>query len=178
VREAAKIAGLASAAAIAYGVALDQVTARLSLEYFSVAHPSPVGTTSPSWLGAAWGVVATWWVGVVFGLALAGVARAGARPPRSATSLVRPIVRLLLATAACAFALGALGWLGASRGALELRDPWASEIAPARHARFFAAWGATGASYVAGLLGAILLCAGVWRSRGIAQDAIERDARA
>jgi hypothetical protein len=166
VREAAKIVLLATAAAVAYGVAHDQITARLSLEYFTVAHPPLVDSASPTAIGAAWGVVATWWVGGALGILLALAARAGGRPRRSVASLLRPIARLLGVAALCALLLGSLGWFGARGGALVLRAPFAAQVPAERHARFFAAWGATAGSYAAGLLGGIALCAGVWRGRG------------
>lgn len=41
---------LTVAAAVAYGVAHDQVTVRVSLEYFTVGHPPVFDTTSPTLL--------------------------------------------------------------------------------------------------------------------------------
>jgi hypothetical protein len=166
VREAAKIVSIATAAAIAYGVVHDQVTARLSIEYFTVAHPPLVATASPTWVGAAWGVVATWWLGAALGALLACAARAGGRPARSARSLLRPVALVVVAALVSALALGGAGWLGARSGTLALREPFASRVPTERHARFFAAWGATGGSYAAGLVGGLVLCAGVWRARG------------
>jgi hypothetical protein len=171
VLEAAKIVSIATAAAIAYGVAHDQVTARLSIEYFTVAHPPLVASQSPTWVGAAWGVVATWWRGAALGALLACAARAGARPRRSAASLLRPMARLVAIAAVCALALGSLGFAGARSGSLHLREPFASRVPAERHARFFAAWGATGGAYAAGVVGGLVLCAGVWRQRGRAAPA-------
>ena len=66
-----------------YGVAHDLVTAHLSVEYFTVAHP-PIGTDDPFLLALVWGVLATWWVGVLLGVPLAAAARLGrASPPSS-----------------------------------------------------------------------------------------------
>jgi hypothetical protein len=166
VLESAKIVALSSAAACAYGVTQDQVTTRLSLEYFTVAHPKLVASQAPALLALVWGIAATWWLGAGLGVVLAAAARAGPRPPRAAASLLRPIAMLMLATAIGAAALGTLGWLGARRGALELRDPYAAQIPDARHARFFGAWGATAGSYATGTIGALALGVAVWRERG------------
>jgi hypothetical protein len=72
-----KIILLCVAAAIAYGVAHDQITARVCLEYFTVFHPPVFATQSPTALAFGWGVIATWWVGLFLGLLLALAARAG-----------------------------------------------------------------------------------------------------
>lgn len=69
--EALRIVALAVAAAVAYGVLHDQVTARICVEYFTIGHPLLVPSYSPTLLALAWGVVATWWVGLVGGLVLA-----------------------------------------------------------------------------------------------------------
>jgi hypothetical protein len=166
VLEFGKIVVLGVVAACVYGVAQDQLTVRLSLEYFTVAHPKLVDSQAPGHLALAWGVAATWWLGAGLGVVLAVAARAGGRPPRDAASLLRPIALLLVATAIGASALGAAGWWGARSGSLRLRDPYAAEIPAARHARFFGAWGATAGSYATGTLGALGLGVAVWRDRG------------
>ena len=71
-----RIVLLAVAAAIAYGILHDQVTARVAIEYFTVAHPRIVESEDPTVLGLVWGVVATWWVGAILGTLLAVAARA------------------------------------------------------------------------------------------------------
>ena len=47
-RQGLAIVGLCIAAAVAYGLVHDQVTVRLSLEYFTVLHPHVVDTDSPT----------------------------------------------------------------------------------------------------------------------------------
>jgi hypothetical protein len=59
----AKIILLSTVAAIAYGVIHDQITARLCVEYFAIAHPPLFHTTSPTVLGICWGIAATFAVG-------------------------------------------------------------------------------------------------------------------
>jgi hypothetical protein len=46
-------------AAIAYGIAHDQITARVCLEYFTLGHPPVFQTRSPTLLALGWGVIAT-----------------------------------------------------------------------------------------------------------------------
>lgn len=75
----------------------------------TIGHP-------PILLGIGWGIVATWWVGLLLGVPLAGVARAGSRSKRSIGSLVRPVVGLLAVMAMMAIVAGVLGWLLAKSG--------------------------------------------------------------
>ena len=60
-----------------YGILHDQVTARVCLEYFTIGHPRIIDSTDPTMLALAWGVVATWWFALPFGLVAAGIARFG-----------------------------------------------------------------------------------------------------
>src|SRR5438270_1540070 len=90
------------AAAIVYGVLHDQITARICVEYFTIGHPPVFNTTSPTLLAFGWGVIATWWVGLILGVPLAMTARLGARPKRDVTSLIRPLVILLFVAGLCA----------------------------------------------------------------------------
>ena len=61
---------LCMAAAIAYGIVHDQITARLCVEYFTVAHPPLFHTTSPTILGICWGIAATFGVGAILAQSL------------------------------------------------------------------------------------------------------------
>jgi hypothetical protein len=78
------IVALSILACVAYGIMHDQVTARICVEYFTIGHPPVFGTESPTLLGIGWGIIATWWVGVILGVPLATAARIGGRPQRSA----------------------------------------------------------------------------------------------
>jgi hypothetical protein len=99
-------------AAVTYGILHDQVTARVCVEYFTIGHPPIFGTDDPTLLALGWGVLATWWVGVMLGVPLAVVARLGKRPKRSAVSMVRPLVVLMIVSqfARCLQARGARYW--------------------------------------------------------------------
>jgi hypothetical protein len=161
-------------AAVCYGIAHDQVTARVCVEYFTVGHPPVFGTDDPTLLGIGWGIITTWWVGFLLGVPLAVVARAGSRPKRSVVSLVRPVACLLAVMAVCALAAGVLGWLLASSGAVFLVGPIARELPADRHVPFLADMWAHSASYLVGLVGGIVVMVLIWRSRGraaAAQDA-------
>lgn len=88
--EAFKIWLVAIAIVVAYGVAHDLVTTRVSLEYFTVAKDNAVDTRSPALLALAWGIGATWYIGVFFGALVALAARAGSRPKLALADLMRP----------------------------------------------------------------------------------------
>lgn len=156
---------MCSAAAICYGVVHDQITARVCVEYFTVGHPPLFGTDDPTLLGLGWGVVASWWVGLLLGVSLALVARAGSRPKRSVGSLVRPVACLLVVTGSAALLAGLLGWLLAFRGVVFLVGPIARELPLERHVPFLADMWAHSASYLFGLVGGIVVIWQVWRSR-------------
>jgi len=142
------------------------VTARVCVEYFTIGHPPVFGTDDPTLLGIGWGIIATWWVGVLLGVPLAIAARVGSRPKRSVGSLVRPVVWLLAIMAICAIAAGVAGWLLARSGAVFLVGPIAERLASDRHVPFLADMWAHSASYLVGFAGGIVVVVQIWRSRG------------
>jgi hypothetical protein len=150
---------------VVYGILHDQVTARVCLEYFTIGHPPVFDTDSPTWLGIGWGIIATWWVGLLVGIPLAIAARAGQRPRRGARSLLRPVFGLLLVMAIFALVAGIAGYVWGGRGAVFLLEPLASQVRRDRHARFLADLWVHSTSYLIGLVGGIVVIVRVWRSR-------------
>ncbi|HEX8624795.1 MAG TPA: hypothetical protein VF782_06920 [Allosphingosinicella sp.] len=174
--EAMRIVLFAMLAAIGYGILHDQVTAHLCVEYFTVAHPPVFGTESPFLLGLGWGILATWWVGLGLGSALAAAARLGSAPRLGLPDLRRPIVLLMTASALAALLAGLCGALFASTGLFTLPDDLASAIAPDRHVAFAAAAWAHTASYAAGGVGGVFLIIRTIRRR-VRQPRSEPDGR-
>jgi hypothetical protein len=156
---------IAIGASVLYGIAHDQVTARVCVEYFTIGHPPIFATEDPTLLGIGWGIVATWWVGLILGVPLAAAARAGSRPKRSAGSLVRPLGWLLVVMAICALVAGVTGWLLARNGTVILLGPLARKLPADRHVPFIADLWAHSASYLVGLVGGVVMIVRVWRSR-------------
>jgi hypothetical protein len=152
-------------AAIVYGILHDQVTARICIEYFTVAHPPVFPTDDPTLLGLGWGVIATWWVGLILGLGLAVAARAGRRKPRPVRSLVKPIAQLLFVMAGCATVAGVVGYIAGREKWIVLYGEYAWEIAASKHAAFFACAFAHNASYFFGFLGGVVVMLRVWLGR-------------
>jgi hypothetical protein len=62
----AKMAGLSCL----LGITVDLVTANVATEYFSVYHPHVIESDSPWALALVWGVLASWWAGVIAGVLL------------------------------------------------------------------------------------------------------------
>lgn len=153
------------ASAVVYGIVHDQVTVRICLEYFTIGHPPVFPTESPTLLGLGWGVIATWWVGLLLGIPLALAARVGARPKRSVRSLMRTVLRLLSVMACCALVAGLVGFCLGSRGVVYLVEPLYLRVPADRHARFLADLWAHLASYFVGFVGGIVVIVQVWRSR-------------
>lgn len=150
---------------VVYGIAHDQVTARVCVEYFTIGHPAIFETEDPTLLAIGWGVLATWWVGLLLGIPLALVARAGQRPKRSVDSLIRPILLLLLVMAVCALAAGIVGWFLASNQFVFLIGPLATNVPADRHVPFIAVLWSHAASYLVGFVGGMVIMVQVWRSR-------------
>jgi hypothetical protein len=152
-------------AASLYGIVHDQITARICVEYFTIGHPPVFHTTDPTLLGLGWGILATWWVGLLLGIPLAFAALSGKRPQRTVASLVRPITLLLGVMACCAALAGILGSMAASAHLVYLVEPLASDIPAPRQVLFLTDLWIHLTSYGMGFAGGIALCIQVWRSR-------------
>ena len=156
-------------AAVLYGVIHDQVTARICVEYFTIAHPPMVKSESPTVLGFAWGAAATWWVGALLGVVLATCCEAGKWPRISPRDLMKPILILLATLAVLATTAGFLGYhIGIGK---DQTDWWIYEGIPEeRMARFSADAWAHLASYGFGALGGMVLWTwAIMRRRNLAR---------
>jgi hypothetical protein len=160
-----QIVALSILACITYGIIHDQVTARICVEYFTIGHPPIFGTRDPTLLGIGWGILATWWVGLLIGVPLATAARIGSRPKRSAFSLIRPMAVLFTCTAVLATLAGVAGYVAASNRWVRLVGDLAGDVPRERHVPFLVDLWAHSASYIGGFVGGIILMAWVWRSR-------------
>lgn len=157
-------------AAIIYGIVHDQITARICVEYFTVGHPRLIDSDSPTVLGFFWGVVATWWVGLPLGIGLAIAARTGRRPKLTCSQLIRPIGILLCSMFGIAILAGLIGYFTSSASIFYLVERLASRIPEEKHVAFLTAGWAHSASYLAGLIGGIVLWIVTWRRRGKQQN--------
>jgi hypothetical protein len=117
--------------AVLYGIAHDQITARICVEYFNPGHPLIFGDIlDPTLLGLGWGVVATWWVGFFLGVPLALCCTVGQWPQLPARRMIKPVAVTLLMLALLAACSGFAGYLAGVRGYYpfdeELADPGVS----------------------------------------------------
>jgi hypothetical protein len=162
----AQIILLSILAASTYGIAHDEITVRLCIEYFTVAHPPLFHTTSPTLLALCWGVAATVGIGAALGVVLALVSQSRGAAPYSVARLGRSILVLLTVMGASAFTAGVVGYQLSRRGFISIPAGLAETIPAHQHHRFMAVWFAHGASYLVGLAGGALLCFRVWQARG------------
>lgn len=145
------------AAAVIYGVVHDEITAHLCVEYFSVTHPHLINSESPTLLALAWGVVATWWVGLGLGLLIAVAARAGRWPRLDAQELVTPVLILLLTMGVLATLAGFAGYNLSAEGRIEVPSDVRFVVPEARLNRWMGVWYAHNASYDVGFVGGVVV---------------------
>ncbi len=145
--------------AIVYGIIHDQITARVCLEYFTLGHPPLFRTDSPTLLGLGWGVVATWWMGLILGIALALAACVGPYPQLGAQALLKPVGVLLLCMGFLSLMAGVGGYWAARMGSVFLLPPMAERVPAPRHITFIADLWAHLMSYGSGFVGGLSLCA-------------------
>ena len=153
-------------AAMTYGILHDQITARVCLEYFTVAHPPIFPTRSVTMLAVCWGAASTVGIGLAFGTVLALVSQSAGQPPVPVGTLRRKILALLGGMALAAVGAGAAGFFLSRRELVPFPTAVAEDIPPALRDRFMAAWFAHLASYLVGLAGSAGLVFRVWSARG------------
>ncbi len=145
------------ATCVVYGVIHDQITARICVDYFTIGHPPIFDTHDPTLLGLGWGVLATWWFGVLLGIPLAAACRLGRRPKRAPSTLWHPLFRLSFLSLAAATLAGLFGWIAAANGWVYLVGPIANLVPAHRHVPFLIDLWAHCASYLVGFFGVIVL---------------------
>jgi len=159
----------AVATACAYGIVNDQLTVRISWEYYVygkelMQYLAPDGAVNHAGLRAeavGVGAAATWWCGLLFGAAILLVNNP--RPHRPAVSFARlyAMLPVVLAAAAVLAAVGGvLGWSGRLAWAFPegVPDEW-------RPHRLMCVWGMHLGGYLGGVLGTVLACGHVLHRR-------------
>lgn len=152
-------------ACVVYGIVHDQITARICVEYFTIGHAPIFGTKDPTLLGIGWGVVATWWFGVLLGIPLAVAGRAGIRRQRTCSSLVRPMIVLLVCTGCLAALAGCVGFVAATNGWVVMPQFLADRVPAEKHIPFLIDLWIHNASYLGGAVFGGGWIAWVWYSR-------------
>lgn len=151
--------------AIIYGIVHDQITARICVEYFTIGHPPVFNTESPTILAFGWGVIATWWVGLMLGIPLGFAARLGSSRPLAAKELIKPIAILLGIMGVGAFLAGWIGFILASKGSIRIPSAFTSSVPASKHIPFVVDMWTHSASYLFGFVGGIILILRTWYTR-------------
>jgi hypothetical protein len=166
----AKVIALGVGVAVVYGLIHDQITVRLCVEYFSLAHSPLFPVSSPTLLGLCWGIAATLGVGLILGYLLAQASQSDGVRPMTIRSLVGPLLVVIVVTAAGAIVAGCLGLSLSRRGVVSLPNllpnAWVETLSRAQQDRFMAVWFAHAASYLFGVVGAAVLILRIWLKRG------------
>ncbi|MCA3003977.1 MAG: hypothetical protein LW650_04005 [Planctomycetaceae bacterium] len=143
---------------IVYGVLHNQVTVRISLEYFTVAHERIMINPTPTVLAAAWGVLATWWAGLLVGLPVAVCCRVG-RATKLDWMWLAPRLGVALACMGGLAVVAAVGGRALAATGVVRITPWLAERVPeAEHVNLLTAGFAHGASYAGGVIAGAVLC--------------------
>jgi len=162
---AANIISFSILCTIGYGVLHDQITARLCLEYFTVAHPKLEGLSDASTIALFWGVAATWLFGAFFGTLLAIAANIGKRPAYPFFLLIRSILILFLTMSLCALVSGVIGYILTALRVIAPPSELQNLIAEPKHATFMADAFAHEASYIVGIVGSLVIAETTWHTR-------------
>lgn len=160
-----KIIAMTILAAVIYGIIHDQITARICVEYFTIGHPPIFDTADPTLLGLGWGIIATWWIGLILGILLAAAAQLGSFPRISVADLYRPLAIILACVGTAAALAGVIGHFAAVRGWVYLVGPLAWRVPENRAVVFLTDLWIHLASYIAGGIGGLICCGWVIRRR-------------
>ena len=163
--ESLKIIAFSILAACVYGIAHDMVTAHVCVEYFTIAHPPVFPTASPVLLALGWGIIATWWVGLLLGIPLAVVCRVGKREKITCRQIVRPMLILLAVLYVISMLAGCIGYVCGQLHWVWLIPPMSEMIPAERHTVFLFDLWAHSVAYLFGTLGGVVLMIILWRRR-------------
>lgn len=141
-----------------YGMAQDQVSVRLSREYFTVGHPPIEGLHDPTLLGLTWGFLGGWWGGMLMGMALGLTATLGKAPKLTVREILPGIGWLVLAVAGGSLLAGASAWYNGGFVQVRLGGEWATAIPEGGHRGFLTVACAHLATYVTASVGTVCLC--------------------
>ncbi len=150
---------------IVFGITHNQVSARVSLEYFTIGHIKLIESTSPTLMGIAWGIHPNWWVGLSMGLLFAIVGRVGKWPKRNFRFFIKPLLLLFVISGTASAVAGILGYRLTGSGALCLSEPLYTTIPMSGHAAYISALWMHTASYTIATMGALIIALLVFTGR-------------
>jgi hypothetical protein len=152
---------------IIYGMLQDQISARLSPEYFTIFHPRIEGVTEPFWLGIFWGFLGSWWGGMIFGVSLALTAQLGKKPKLNYDQLNSRIGFAILCVGLASLFTGLSVGFILTRVPVTLPEPWSLQIPPQRHLGFLIVACVHATTYLSSVVIAIITCLETARHRSL-----------
>lgn len=151
--------------AIAFGIVHDLVTANSCVEYFTIGHPKVIESENPFLLALVWGVLATWWVGLILGTLIVLSNAIGKRDKVPFAIIRSYVIRLLLIMILTSALAGITGYILANTGVIYLVGELVDQIPSGKHSVFLAVAWAHLSSYIVGFIGGIVICMKVWMKR-------------
>jgi len=145
------------------GVLMDQVSARLCPEYFTVLHNPIDGLTEPTLVGIVWGFLGSAGGGLAMGCAAGIAATVGKRPPLAVRDIIRPMLVAVAGVAAAVALTGAIVWWNADGLRVQLDTESGPPIPPERHVAALTVACYHMAAYASAMIASIALC--IWISR-------------
>lgn len=150
---------------VLYGITHDQFTARICIEYFTVGHPRYLDTNDPTIIAFFWGIVATWWFGLIMSVPIALACEWGNAPKMKTIQLIQPAAIVFLFTGLAAVVGGFIGNVAASQGWVWLLPPYDELIAPEKHVRYLTNVWAHNVAYGVGFLLVLCMCGWIYLTR-------------
>ena len=156
---------LGAALMSAFGVLMDQVSARLCPEYFTVLHNPIPGLTDPTLVGLVWGVLGAAGGGVALGYGAGLAATVGARPRLTTRELVLPTTVTVVGVAAAVTMSGVSVWHNAHGLGVRFDPAYGVAIPAERHGAALTVGCYHMVAYFAAVAGSVALCVWIGRER-------------
>jgi hypothetical protein len=145
--------------AIGFGIVHDLITANICVEYFTIGHPRIIESENPFVLALVWGVVATWWFGVILGILIISYNAIGKSPSLPFITIRNWVFNLLIILSITSVLAGVIGFILSKTGVIYLLRDLAERIPKEKHTAFLAVGWAHTSSYLTGFIGTIVICA-------------------
>jgi hypothetical protein len=141
-----------------FGIVMDQFSARLCPEYFTVLHNPIPRLNDPTLVGIVWGILGGTGGGVAFGYVVGVAATIGPRPQLTCKELIRPML-LAMAGISIAVALtGGIVWRNASGLHVQFDPEYGIPIPLERQVAALTVASYHMMAYLAAVLATVVLC--------------------
>jgi ABC-type phosphate/phosphonate transport system permease subunit len=143
--------------AIIYGIIHDLITTQICIEYFTITHPKIIESQHPIALAFLWGTIATWWVGLIFGILIVFANSFGKSRSLHFKELFPLLLKFFVILFGFALLAGVIGYFLTEIKVIHLVDRLKNQLENVDESRFLAVGWAHGASYIIGSIGIIIL---------------------